>query len=119
MNVIEQHFENQRKHDIVPMKTLLAELKARTNIGLELDPSYTQGLRGRDNLYVDYKLHERGSAAVRILNLLIQETEYTRDSSGSCRFHPDTAEQVKVEILNFWNGETTDPVRTKLIPAQS
>lgn len=118
MNIVDQHLENQRKHYIEPMEALIAQFKSATGIGLELDPSYTQGLRRDDNLYVDYKLHERGSAVVRVLNLLIYETEYTPDSSGNLRFDPDTAEEIRVEILNFWNGETTEPVRTQYIPAK-
>lgn len=52
----------------------------------------------------------------RILNLLIYETEYALDSSGHWRFYPDTAEEIRVEILNFSDGETTDRVRRKYIP---
>jgi hypothetical protein len=118
VNVVDQHLENQRLHDIEPLEALIAEFKSATAIGLELHPSYTPGLRRADSLYVDYKLHERSAAVDRILNLLIYETEYTKDSSGRWIFHPGAAEQIRFEILNFWNGEITDRVRTKYIPAQ-
>ncbi len=43
MNVVDQHLENQRKHDIEPMEALIAQIKSTTGIELGLHPSYTQG----------------------------------------------------------------------------
>src|SRR5579863_1533452 len=82
VRVVDQHLANQHRHDIEPLEAVIAEFKLATGIGLELHPSYTPGLRRADNLFVDYKLHQREAGVDRILSLLICETEYTRHASG-------------------------------------
>jgi hypothetical protein len=91
-------------------------MRSATGIEIELHPSYTPGLRSAYNLYVGYKLREKSSADDRMLNVLIEESEYVQDGNGNWRFRPETAEIITSEILDFWNGERTDPVRTKYIP---
>jgi len=118
VGIVDRHIENQREHDIEPLEALLHEFKSATGIELELHPSYTAGLRRADNLYVDYKLHERGAAVDRILNVLVAETQYARLPSGRWTFHPDAAAQIGFEILDFWKSGRTDRVTTKYIPAR-
>jgi hypothetical protein len=96
---------------------LLADFKSATGIELELHPSYPPGRRRADNLYVDYKLHERGAPVDRILNLLVCETEYVRDSDGRWRFYPEIAERIRLEILKFWSGERNDRTCIRYIPS--
>jgi hypothetical protein len=116
VDVVDQYLENGRKHDIEPLEALKCEVDLAGGIELELHPSYTPGLRRADNLYVDYKLHERRARVDRIFNLLVCETEYVRDSHGRWSFYPEVAKQIRFEILNFWNGERTDSTCTMYIP---
>lgn len=116
MSVVDQYLEDKRKHDIEPLQALIDEVKLATGIELELHPSYTPGLRQADNLYVDYKLHEKRAWVDRIFNLVVCETQYGRDPDGRWSFRPDVAQQIKFEILNFWNGERTDRSCTRYFP---
>jgi len=116
VDAVKHYLEEQRRHYAIPMDALLAELKSATGLEMKFHPGYTPGLRRAGSLHVGYKLHERGSD--RILILLIHEFEYIANSSGNWSFRSDTAEEIRFEILNFWNGETTDPVGKKYIPAQ-
>ncbi len=84
----------------------LTELNANVGMDVELRPELTSGKSAHNGNGLGYKLCRQAESPSRTLILILDQ--YSLDFEGAKR-------KIKAEVLSFWNGEATDPLRGRRV----
>jgi len=90
--------------NVEAMKDLLAELNAERSLALELHPFWSPIILDANSLDVGYKIHQKRATPDRIVSLIVDPLNFTRDGSLT----PDAKRQINDELMGFWDGKRTD-----------
>jgi hypothetical protein len=87
------------------MKSFLAKVNAEGNLATELHPFWPQVILDANTLDVGYKLHQKGAQPDRIMSLIVEPLNFTKNG------YLGTSAQTRIKeaILEFWDGRRTDP----------
>lgn len=91
-------------NNVEVMKALLAEVNAEWNLNLELHPFWSPVILDANTLDVGYKLHQKGARPDRIMSLIVDPFNFSKDGNFTAR----TGLRIKKAIMDFWDGKRTD-----------
>jgi hypothetical protein len=90
--------------NVEAIKEVLSDVNEEQSLDLELHPFWSPIILDANTLDVGYKLHEKRATPDRIMSLIVDPFNFDTDG----RFTSTASEQIKLAILEFWDGKQTD-----------
>lgn len=90
--------------NVEAMNDVLAELNEEQNLTLELHPFWPPIILDANTLDLGFKIHQKRAQQDRIMSLIVDPLSFESDG----RFHPAARNQIKMAIMDFWDGKQNE-----------